>query len=663
MSYLELHGIHKAYYIGKQAYPVLNGIDLKFNLGEFVTILGESGGGKSTLMNIIGGLDRDFDGELRLQGQLLDHRHDRQLDQYRRATVGYIYQAYNLISHLTVLDNVMLSLDMTRLKHAERLARARDLLTQVGLQDQLKKYPQQLSGGQKQRVAIARALASEPQLIIADEPTGALDAQNTQEVLAILQKIAASGCLVICVTHSTTVAQAGTRMVQLTGGKIVADTALKTALPPVKSQPRLTARNLPWRVSLATAFKHFRHTLSWNSLIVLGTAIGLFAVLLFAGLGNGLKGYINHQINSLVDPQSITVMRYVNSAKDQEEQFAAQADPQAAGSIATHMPTFSAAQLQQLRDLSQVVKLEPGIAASNAMIKIAGTSYSAPQLTTWTSADQTANLKAGHVAGNNQIVVDKSTIAQKWSAKNWRQLIGKPVMVSYQATNAQGRPVTVQRQLTVAGIADSTAGAGLNAVNYATMQAMRAQANVNQQPTFVTVRITRRQQNEAVVNAINRLKVNGKPQFAATSIAAALDTVNTYVTLATTILAAIAGISLLVSILMIVVTMFMSVSARMKEIGILRALGESRRDIRRLFTGEALMIGGFSAVLATGLAYGVGAGLNHILYRIAGYQFIQIHPIDVGLIVVIALVIAWLAAILPARRAANLNPITALAAE
>ncbi|MCT3285886.1 ABC transporter permease, partial [Lactiplantibacillus pentosus] len=162
---------------------------------------------------------------------------------------------------------------------------------------------------------------------------------------------------------------------------------------------------------------------------------------------------------------------------------------------------------------------------------------------------------------------------------------------------------------------------------------------------------------------INKLKTDGKRTYRATSIASMLDTVNTYVNLATTILAAIAGISLLVSALMIIVTMFMSVSARKKEIGILRALGESRGDIRRLFTSESLIIGVISALLATGIAYGVGAALNKVLYQIASYNMIEIHLSNVVSTFIIALVIALLAAILPAWRAARLNPIDALAAD
>ncbi len=131
MSYLTLRDIHKAYHLDKQTFPVLKGIDLDFELGEFVSILGESGGGKSTLMNIIGGLDRDFEGQVVVDGQTLDHHNEKALDAYRRETVGYIYQSYNLINHLSVLDNVLVSLDMTTLNKTQRIARAEELLAKL----------------------------------------------------------------------------------------------------------------------------------------------------------------------------------------------------------------------------------------------------------------------------------------------------------------------------------------------------------------------------------------------------------------------------------------------------------------------------------------------------------------------------------------------------
>ncbi|MFC6182569.1 ABC transporter ATP-binding protein/permease [Lactiplantibacillus daowaiensis] len=685
MSYLALKDIHKSYYLGKEAFPVLNGIDLTFERGEFVAILGESGGGKSTLMNIIGGLDRQFERQVLLQGQAIDHHQEKQMDRYRRETIGYIYQSYNLISHLSVLDNVLISLDMTKLSRSQREQRAHELLAQVGLSDQVKKYPNQLSGGQKQRVAIARALASDPKIIIADEPTGALDSQNTAEVLQLLDQIAAEGRLVICVTHSQAVADAGTRIVRLADGKITSDERLKSAYPVDEQNPQIAARKLPWYVPLNTAFKHLKYTWSWNLLIIIGTAIGLFAVMLFNGLGNGLKGYINQEINNMVNPQVVTVARYTKTSQTKgsgsqssqraqaQQQAQAQqggASPSAAGGVTTtaatstsKVKTFSTAQIKRLSQLNHVTSAQGGLTASNATIKIGKKDYTASSLTTWSANDRKSTIKAGHQAGKNEIVLDKSSIAKKWSSKNWRQLVGKKVTVSYQTTNKAGKTVTVKRRLTVAGITNSSTGSGANAVTYATMQSMQASKQANTKATSVTVKVDSRQHNDAVTKQINKLKTNGKRQFMATSIASMLSTVNTYVNLATTVLAAIAGISLLVSALMIIVTMFMSVSARKKEIGILRALGESRGDIRRLFTSESLIIGVVSAALATGLAYGIGAGLNQVLYKIASYNLIQIQVGNIVSTFVIALAIALLAAILPAWRAARLNPIDALAAD
>lgn len=486
MSYLELKDIHKAYYLGKEAFPVLNGINLTFERGEFVAILGESGGGKSTLMNIIGGLDRQFEGQVLLQGTALDHHQEKQMDQYRRETVGYIYQSYNLINHLSVLDNVLISLDMTKLSRSEREQRAKELLTQVGLADQIKKYPNQLSGGQKQRVAIARALASDPQIIIADEPTGALDSENTAEVLKILDQIAAEGRLVICVTHSQDVANAGTRIVRLADGKITDDERLKPAYPVDENRQQIPARKLPWYVPLSTAFKHLRYTWTWNLIIIIGTAIGLFAVMLFNGLGNGLKGYINQEINDMVNPRVVTVSRYQKSSQSQRgggQQGNQQAAAMGASVTTTSQPTFSTAQLNQLKKVKHVTTVQPILSASNATITVGSKDYSASSVTTWTASNRQSIIKAGHAAGKDEIVVDKSSIAKKWSSKNWKQLVGKKVTVAFQTTNKSGKSVTVKRQLTVSGITDSTTGSSVNAVTYATMKAMRSAKDLSTQPT------------------------------------------------------------------------------------------------------------------------------------------------------------------------------------
>jgi len=669
MSFLQLKDIHKSYYLGTTEFPVLKGLNLNFELGEFVSILGESGGGKSTLMNIIGGLDREFEGQVLVQDQLLDHNNEKALDTYRRATIGYIYQAYNLINHLNVLDNVLISLDMTTLSKNEREQRAHDLLNRVGLAEQAQKYPNQLSGGQKQRVAIARALASDPQVIIADEPTGALDAQNTEEVLELLNTIAQEGRLVITVTHSQSVADTGTRIVHLADGKIDDDKTLRPIYQTTAEIERLESRKLPASVSYKTAFKHFKFNFWRNSLIVLGTAIGLFAVILFSGLGNGISGYISQQITNMANPQVITTSRY--SKSDSSSTTKGMPTPPTTGAMTNSTSTstgttttFSDNQKQRLANLNHVTSVENSYSISNVKITENDKSVAATTMSNWTKSATNSSIKIGHQPKQGEIVLDKSAVAKKISKKHWRKLIGKTVTISYKTLNKDNKYVTVKFDAKVAGIGESSTGiTSLTSVNTNTLiNAMHSQ-NVTTNPTSLAVKVDHLDNVKSVTKQINKLTKNDKRVYSATSTANIVDTVQTYINLASTLLAAIAAISLVVSALMIIVTMYMSVSARTKEIGILRALGESKSDIRRLFISESLIIGLLSAVLATGLALGVGAIANKLLMSLASYSFVQITGTNILTTFVIAIVIALLAAFLPARHAANLNPIDALSAE
>ncbi|MBB1070024.1 ATP-binding cassette domain-containing protein [Limosilactobacillus sp. RRLNB_1_1] len=660
MAFLELKNIHKSYYLDKEEFPVLKGINLQFNRGEFVSILGESGGGKSTLMNIIGGLDRNFEGEVLVNGKLLDHKKEKQLDSYRRATVGYIYQSYNLISHLTVLDNVLVALDMTTLTKEERKKRALTLLDKVGLSEQVKKHPNHLSGGQKQRVAIARALASDPQIIIADEPTGALDSQNTKEVLALLDEIARDGKLVIAVTHSQEVADNGTRIVHLADGKIDGDTRLHPAYPIPDDPTKITPRVLPAMASYRTAFKHFIYNFWRNSLIMLGTAIGIFAVLLFSGLGNGINGYIQNQINSLANPQAVTVFKNPTGKKMTQEQIQSSlgrtmaTDPQSM--------TLSDHNLKRLSKIKNVSSVEPGITVSAYQATYNGNKQSGTSLQTWSKSVTSSSIKQGHKPGNGEIVLAKQQAIQLSSAKNYKKMIGKTIDVSFNWVDKNNNPVPVQGRFKVSGISEGASS--VTAITYATMVERLNKANASTAANFATVNVNNLDNVQDVAAKIDNLRdTNNKRVMGAITVGSILKTVNTYVSLASTVLAAIAGISLLVSALMIIVTMYMSVSERTKEIGILRALGERKKDIRRLFTSESVFIGFFSAILALVIVGIVALLLNHALYGLIKYNIVQITVGNVIFAIVIAIVISFVAALLPARRAANLNPIDALAAD
>lgn len=659
MAFLELHDIHKSYYLDKEEFPVLKGISLDFNRGEFVSILGESGGGKSTLMNIIGGLDRNFTGQVKVNGQLLDHHDQKQLDNYRRSTVGYIYQSYNLISHLTVLDNVLIALDMTTLTREEQRQRALQLLDKVGLGDQVNKHPNHLSGGQKQRVAIARALASDPQIIIADEPTGALDAQNTQEVLALLDDIAKDGKLVIAVTHSQEVADHGTRIVHLADGVIDGDERLRPAYTLPAHPTQIAARPLPATASYRTAFKHLMYNFWRNSLIMLGTAIGIFAVILFTGLGNGINGYIQDQINSLANPRAVTVHKNPTGKKMNQDQLQASmqnmaADPQSM--------LISQRNVDRLRKLKGVSVVEPGVTVAGFRLAYQKMQQSGTNLATWNRSVTTRAIKHGHKPGDNEILLTKQQAIQLTSPTKYRQLVGKKVHLTFNWVDRNGKPVPVTGDVKVSGIADGVSA--VTALNYATMHRLIKDSGGTTAANSIAVIVDDLDQVQAVANRIDNMRDgNNKRIFGAITVGSILKTVNTYVSLASTVLAAIAGISLLVSALMIIVTMYMSVSERTKEIGILRALGERKKDIRRLFTSESILIGLFSAVLAVILALAATAILNHALYGMIKYDVVQITAGNIVFAFVVAIVISFIAALLPAHRAANLNPIDALAAD
>ena len=203
---LQLNNITKVYAAGDNVVQALNGVSINFRHNEFVSILGPSGCGKTTLLNIVGGLDRYTAGDLIINGKSTHNFKDRDWDTYRNHTIGFVFQSYNLIPHQSVLQNVELALTLSGVKKAERRRRAKEALEKVGLGNQLRKKPSQLSGGQMQRVAIARALVNDPAIILADEPTGALDTETSVQVMDLLKEVA-NDRLVVMVTHNPELAE------------------------------------------------------------------------------------------------------------------------------------------------------------------------------------------------------------------------------------------------------------------------------------------------------------------------------------------------------------------------------------------------------------------------------------------------------------------------
>jgi len=293
---LELRNIVKQYSSGDTAVTALNGVSLKFRESEFVSILGKSGCGKTTMLNIIGGLDRYTSGDLIINGRSTKEFKDRDWDVYRNHSIGFVFQSYNLIPHQTVLANVELALTLSGVSKAERRRRAVSALEKVGLGDQLKKKPSQMSGGQMQRVAIARALVNDPDILLADEPTGALDTHTSTQIMDLLKEVAKEK-LVIMVTHNPDIAQEySTRIVQLSDGEVISDSDPYDGEEEQKA-PVAVAKVKKKSMSFPTAI-----SLSLNNLLTKKTrtiltsfagSIGIIGIALILSLSNGIQAYID----------------------------------------------------------------------------------------------------------------------------------------------------------------------------------------------------------------------------------------------------------------------------------------------------------------------------------------------------------------------------------
>ena len=300
---LELIHIHKEYPAGNGKVEALRGISLQFRQSEFVSILGPSGCGKTTMLNIIGGLDKYSSGDLIINGRSTKDFKDRDWDSYRNHSIGFVFQSYNLIPHQSVLQNVELALSLSGVSKAERRKRAIAALERVGLGDQLKKKPSQMSGGQMQRVAIARAIVNDPDIILADEPTGALDTETSVQVMDILKEISKDR-LIIMVTHNPDLAETySTRIIRMLDGKITGDSApltekevsreRKSASDKVKAEGKKKKPSMSIWTSFGLSLKNLFTKKGRTALTSFAGSIGIIGIALIFAVSQGMTTYIN----------------------------------------------------------------------------------------------------------------------------------------------------------------------------------------------------------------------------------------------------------------------------------------------------------------------------------------------------------------------------------
>lgn len=313
---LSLKNIVKNYVVGEEVVHALKGVNIDFRESEFVSILGPSGCGKTTLLNIIGGLDKYTSGDLIINNKSTKNFNDKDWDSYRNHTIGFVFQSYNLIPHQTVLENVELALTLSGVSKKERKEKAKEALIQVGLKDQINKKPNQLSGGQMQRVAIARALVNNPDIILADEPTGALDTETSVQIMDILKEIS-NEKLIIMVTHNPEIAETySNRIIRLVDGLVTGDTnpydasndpVLSKENQEIKQYDESQKTSMSFLTALSLSLKNLFTKKARTLLTSFAGSIGIIGIATILSMSSGFDSYISKVEEDTLSTYPITI--------------------------------------------------------------------------------------------------------------------------------------------------------------------------------------------------------------------------------------------------------------------------------------------------------------------------------------------------------------------
>jgi ABC-type lipoprotein export system ATPase subunit/ABC-type lipoprotein release transport system permease subunit len=665
MAELSIKGVSKFYKLGnKSTFQALSDINLEFEKGELVSIIGESGSGKSTLMNIIGGLDSDFEGEIIAGGENLRELKDKGLDSYRKRKVGFVFQSFNLIPHLSILDNVTIALTLSNVDSEEKVRKATEVLSKLGLEKHLKKKPNQLSGGQKQRVAIARALINDPEIILADEPTGALDSETSFQILDILKSIADEGKLVIMVTHSEKIASISSRIVEISDGKVIRDEKSKTYQHKevekfISEEPKKKKNgNLSFFQAIRLSFHNMWASKTKNFLMAFGVSISLISLILMLSLGSGLTGYISGLADSYSSPEIVTI------SKRSEDPFSALSPG-----------TFTDDEIAKVKDDINAHLEEKGndFRVQNAE----NISYGWSQLTGFTDQAMisytinedgedvekdakifyvyttptyytTDNLLAGEISGNNEIMLS-SAILKLLGYTKYEEVIGKQVTITF---NKYVRTVTISAIVDVNMFADML----IMYVDYDFLNGLVELATGEKlEPTSIFIK-TDGLETTKLINDYIKTREDLTGQLEETMANMFSEMLSTF----STAMIIISVISLTVATIMILTVLYMSVSERTREIGVLKSIGARKKDIRLIFSTESFLIGLLSGIVGIVLSLIVGGILTLILNALLGFAPIAFVWYYYLIALGVSVVISVLAGLYPASRASKLDPVESL---
>lgn len=639
---IELRGVTKTYRNGGLEVEVLHGIDLKIYEGEFVAIMGASGSGKSTLMNILGCLDKPSTGSYHFMGRDVSGFGRDELALLRRDDFGFVFQSYNLIASASAAENVEVPAMYSGLPPAERHARAQALLDELGLAERSHHRPNQLSGGQQQRVSISRALMNGGRIILADEPTGALDSKSGQDVMKLLADLSARGHTVLLITHAKEVADHAQRLIEIKDGHILSDPGPASQSPtqiefvrPVT--PGVGSRLTDMLEAAKMALRSLRANFFRSVLTLLGIVIGVASVIAMLAIGDGAKAVVVERISAmgsnllLVRPGAANQRGFSGTATLVVDDVKA----------IDELPNILAAIPEQ----SSSATLRFG--TSDTSTSITGTSAKFPLARQWPVAQGTFFSEDDETSYAAVAVLGKTTATSLFADQN---PIGEFVLVN----NLLFQIVGVMSEKGA-----SPMGSDQDDIVFVPYSTSSLRLSGQRYLRNVTVAVEDVSQIDATQEAVDKLLLerHGKVDYQIRNMASIMEAMEQTQNTLTILLGSIAAISLLVGGIGVMNIMLVSVTERTREIGIRMATGARESNIMQQFLIEAVVVS------AIGGAIGVIGGLATAAVLDAFGTPIKYSLTPVVLAFGCAFMTGLLFGYLPAKKAAQLDPVVALSAE
>ena len=767
---LEIKNISKSYVTGTFTQKALDNFSLKFRREEFVSILGQSGSGKTTLLNIIGGLDKYDEGDLIINDKSTKSFKEKDWDAYRNNCIGFIFQNYNLITHISILENIEMGMTLSGVGSKEKREKALEALRKVGLEEHAHKKPNQLSGGQMQRVAIARALATDPDIILADEPTGALDSKTSQQIMKLIKEISKDK-LVIMVTHNRQLAEEySTRIVELKDGKLISDSNPIKKVEKDAETFSIRKTAMSFLTALKLSFNNIKTKKGRTALTAFASSIGIIGIALILSLSNGFKIEIdNFEKDSLSEAPIIISQQSMKldeetilKMQDQHQSAEKYPDSKKVYVLDDVMESMTHTNVITKEYIDYIKKIDKETVSGISYQKSTGLNIinqskdgynlvnnTIMGMSTWTLLPSKMNNKdSGVVENNYDILAGKidesepglilqldsrnqiysSTLKQlglSGEEVSFDDILNKELKVipndiyynqhgeyfipntDYESLYNNEKSITIKVQAIIRGkkekeVLTSTTGiAYTNALvdlvikNNKDSAIVKAQQdkdyNILTKEPFDETSLTNTKETvlgylgaESVPVAVYIYPNSFESKD---SITTYLDKYNEgkeepdeirYVDMAsmisalsgnimdaiTIVLIAFSSISLVVSSIMIGIITYISVLERTKEIGILRALGARKKDIKRVFNAETFIIGIFSGIIGIAIARILIIPTNIIIENASQLSNVaKLNPIHAIILITVSVTLTILGGLIPASMASKKNPVEALRTE